>query len=58
MACQVAKEAGVKQLFLFHHDPNHDDAMIARKEEQARLIFPNTFAAYEGLVVSLGGNAL
>jgi ribonuclease BN (tRNA processing enzyme) len=53
MACQVAKEAGVKQLFLFHHDPNHDDAMIAQKEEKARLLYPNTFSAYEGLVVSL-----
>lgn len=58
MACQVAKEAGVKQLFLFHHDPNHDDAMIAQKEEQARLLFPNTFAAYEGLVVTLGEKPL
>jgi ribonuclease BN (tRNA processing enzyme) len=54
MACQVAKEAGVKQLFLFHHDPNHDDAMVAKKEELARTLFPNTFAAYEGLTVSLG----
>jgi ribonuclease BN (tRNA processing enzyme) len=53
MACQVAKEAGVKQLFLFHHDPNHDDAAVAKKEERARLLFPNTFAAYEGLNIAL-----
>ncbi len=53
MACQVAKEAGVKQLFLFHHDPNHDDAAVARKEEKARTIFPNAYAAYEGLTITL-----
>jgi ribonuclease BN (tRNA processing enzyme) len=53
MACQVAKEAGVKQLFLFHHDPNHDDVAVAKKEERARTFFPNTFAAYEGLTINL-----
>ncbi len=53
MACQVAREAGVKQLFLFHHDPNHDDSTVARKEERARALFPNTYSAYEGLTVTL-----
>ena len=53
MACQVAKEAGVKQLVLYHHDPNHDDAMIAKKEENAKKLFPNTVVAYEGLTLSV-----
>lgn len=51
MACLVAKEAGVKQLVLYHHDPNHDDAMIAKKEENAKKLFTNTIAAYEGLII-------
>ena len=53
MACFVAREAGVKQLVLYHHDPNHDDAMIAQKEESAKKLFPNTLCAYEGLSISL-----
>jgi len=36
----LAIRAGVKQLFLFHHDPDHDDekisAMVARGQEKAR----------------------
>jgi ribonuclease BN (tRNA processing enzyme) len=51
MACLVAREAGVKQLVLYHHDPNHDDAFIAKKEENAKKLFPNTIAAYEGLTI-------
>ena len=53
MACKVAKEAGVKQLVLYHHDPNQDDAMVAAKEEGAKKLFPNTIAAYEGLTINL-----
>ncbi len=51
MACFVAKEAGVKQLVLYHHDPNHDDAAVAKKEEAAKHLFTNTIAAYEGLII-------
>ncbi len=51
MACQVAREAGVKQLVLYHHDPNHDDAAVLQKEENAKKLFPNTLAAFEGLVL-------
>jgi phosphoribosyl 1,2-cyclic phosphodiesterase len=53
MACQVALEAGVRQLVLFHHDPNHNDEMVAKKEELARLLFPNAVAAYEGQIINL-----
>lgn len=47
-AVAVAKEAGVGQLVLFHHDPIHGDAAIARMVEQARREFPATVAATEG----------
>lgn len=32
----LAIEAQVKRLFLFHHDPTHDDAKVAQLEAQAR----------------------
>ena len=34
----LAIEAEVKRLFLFHHDPNHDDAKVGQMEEQARQL--------------------
>ena len=34
----LALEAEVKQLFLFHHDPNHDDAKVLQMEAQARSL--------------------
>src|SRR5437660_10997339 len=33
----LAAEADVKRLILFHHDPNHDDAMVDRMVEKARM---------------------
>ena len=47
-ATRVARDAGVKQLVLFHHDPSHDDDFIDGLVEQARAEFPNTIAAREG----------
>jgi phosphoribosyl 1,2-cyclic phosphodiesterase len=52
-AVNVAKEASVKQLALFHHDPNRTDQDILKIEAQAQLIFPKTIAAYEGLEITL-----
>jgi phosphoribosyl 1,2-cyclic phosphodiesterase len=56
MACGIAKEAGVKQLVLFHHDPNYEDELIAETEAQARQVFPAVIAAYEGLELELGSD--
>ena len=53
-AVKVAKRAGVKQLVLFHHDPGHDDDTMEEIIEQARRHFPNTCAAFEGLVLHTG----
>ena len=47
-ATHVARDAGVKQLVLFHHDPSHDDDFIDDLVEKARAEFPNTIAAREG----------
>jgi phosphoribosyl 1,2-cyclic phosphodiesterase len=36
-AVSLAAEANVKRLVLFHHDPNHDDTMVDRMVEKARM---------------------
>ncbi len=50
---RICQEAGVKQLVLFHFDPDSDDRAVAQLEHQARARFPNSCAAYEGLEISL-----
>ena len=47
-ATQVAIDARVKHLILFHHDPSHDDEMVNNLVLQARRHFENTDAAREG----------
>lgn len=57
-AVTLALEARAKQLFLFHHDPDHDDARIAamvrraRKQVAAQKGRLRVDAAREGLVVN------
>jgi len=53
MAMAVAQACNAKQLVLFHHEPTYDDATIAEIEKNARKIFPNTRAAYEGLEIKV-----
>lgn len=56
----IAIEAQVKRLFLFHHDPNHDDQRISSMLERARGQVAEARstllvdAAREGLEVKLG----
>jgi len=53
---RVARDAGVKRLFLFHHDPSHDDAFLDRMLAHARTISGPEMvvdAAREGEVVEL-----
>ncbi|NLN63365.1 MAG: MBL fold metallo-hydrolase [Myxococcales bacterium] len=53
VGAQIAREAGVKTLVLFHHDPTHDDQRISEKERLCQALFANTIAAKEGLVLDL-----
>ncbi len=48
---QVAEQAGVKRLALFHHDPEHDDSFLLNVEKECRKRFPNAFFAREGSTV-------
>jgi phosphoribosyl 1,2-cyclic phosphodiesterase len=50
---KIARAAGVGQLVLFHHEPDHDDAMIDSLVRQARARFPNSIAAAEGMVLHI-----
>ncbi len=56
----LAIQAEVKQLFLFHHDPDHDDETITRLLAHARKLAAHAGspmhieAAREGAVVKLG----
>ena len=59
----LAIKAEVKKLFLFHHDPDHDDAKISEMVESARKLVKTqngklqVEAAREGLAVELAGVA-
>ena len=50
---RVAREAGVKSFVLFHHDPSHDDAFVAKLEADAKAEFADSIAAREGMVLDL-----
>ncbi len=55
---KVARDAGVKRLLLFHHDPDSDDAFVDRLVAQARNEFPNVTGAAEGMAIDLPGGEL
>ena len=55
---KIAQTADVKKLVLFHHDPSHNDEFIKQIEAEARQIFPQSIAAYEGLQIDLSEDFL
>jgi len=50
---KLAKEAGVKQLGLFHHDPDHTDPAMRAIEKAAQERFSGAFACREGSTITL-----
>jgi phosphoribosyl 1,2-cyclic phosphodiesterase len=50
-ALTVAERAGVGQLLLTHHDPDHDDDFLSRRENECRQRFPNSSMARDGMEV-------
>ena len=54
-AVALAEAAGVGRLALFHHDPSHDDSVMARVEAEAGAARPGTFAARDGQILTLDG---
>jgi phosphoribosyl 1,2-cyclic phosphodiesterase len=57
---ELAAVAGVRRLFLTHHDPSHDDAVVAEIEQRARRLARDlksnleVSCAYEGCEVEIG----
>ena len=55
----TAIDAGVTELYLYHHDPNYDDAAIAVIEENALAIIEDRssklkcYVAKEGMIINL-----
>ena len=56
MGAALAKDAGVGELVLFHHDPEQNDMDVAEKTTRTKALFPNSRAAFEGLEIRLAGN--
>ncbi len=52
-ALEVAEQAEVKKLALFHHDPEHNDSFLLNIEKECRKRFPDAFLAREGTVIDL-----
>jgi ribonuclease BN (tRNA processing enzyme) len=52
-AAQVAVEARVKNLALFHFSPDMTDSHVEQIASKARNIFPRTLIAREGLELNL-----
>lgn len=48
-AVALAKAAAIRDLALFHHHPDHDDAFMADIETQARAHFSRAFVACQGM---------
>lgn len=52
-AVKIARDAAVRKLVLFHHDPDHDDKRVDAILRSARRTFRSTIAAREGMVIRL-----
>jgi phosphoribosyl 1,2-cyclic phosphodiesterase len=53
-AVNVVMESGAKELILYHHDPDHTDAVVDKVVADARNYYPKVRAAAEGLEIQIG----
>lgn len=53
VGAQLATDAGVGELLLFHHDPDQTDDDVRAKTERCQQMFANSRAAVEGLEIEL-----
>ncbi len=52
-AIEVAERAGVKQLVMTHHDPDHDDEFLRKIEKRCQARFKNCSLAREGMAIEI-----
>jgi len=53
IATSLAKQAGVKQLVLWHHDPDNTDDELDAVADLARSLFPDTILGHDGLEIHI-----
>ncbi len=53
MGATIAKRAGVDELVITHHAPDHDDAFVEHMEQKTKPIFENCVFAYVGMDILL-----
>jgi ribonuclease BN (tRNA processing enzyme) len=46
-------ESGAKELILYHHDPDHTDAIVDKVVKDALNYYPKVRAAAEGMEIKL-----
>ncbi len=51
---RLCKAANVKQLAIFHHDPDHNDDFMHQLEGEARAVWAGAFIAREHMIVAPG----
>jgi phosphoribosyl 1,2-cyclic phosphodiesterase len=51
---RLCRAANVKQLAIFHHDPDHEDPFMEQVEKDARAMWSGAFVARETMVIDLG----
>src|SRR3984957_7409892 len=52
-AVNIVMESGAKELILYHHDPDHTDAIVDKVVKDARNYYPKIRAAAEGMEIVL-----
>lgn len=57
-AARIAGAVRAKRLYLFHHDPAHNDRQVEEMTEEARNEFEPSEPAREGVTLTLGAPAL
>jgi len=55
-AINIVMESGAKELVLFHHDPDHDDACIDKVVKEARNYYSRVRAAAEGMQIEVASS--
>jgi phosphoribosyl 1,2-cyclic phosphodiesterase len=55
---RLCKQAGVKKLAIFHHDPAHDDKFLREISNQAKSMWDGSFVAKEGEEIIFEKNKL
>jgi phosphoribosyl 1,2-cyclic phosphodiesterase len=53
-AVRLSLRANVKKLAIFHHDPDHDDAAMAKIAKEAQEMWLGSVVAREGMAISIG----